>query len=139
MVDRTVLAAKIAAIQDAVARIAFMLPAEAGAFVEDRTVREVVTLNLLVAVQETIALATHWIADEGWDVPHTQGDVFTILATRDVIDSELAARLRSAAGLRNLIAHRYGAIDYHRLFSIAAKDTGDLTRFCQQLARRAGV
>lgn len=42
--------------------------AESRSFVSDRTAREVVTLNLFLALQESIALATHWLADEGWDV-----------------------------------------------------------------------
>ena len=53
--------------------------------------REVVTLNLFLALQESIALATHWLADEGGDVPQTHGEAFTALAARGVIDTLLAA------------------------------------------------
>jgi hypothetical protein len=65
MVDRALLAAKIAAVEDAEARIQSTLPAEVDAFLADRTAREVVLLNLFVAIQECIALAAHWLADEG--------------------------------------------------------------------------
>jgi uncharacterized protein YutE (UPF0331/DUF86 family) len=41
----------------------------------------------------------------------------------------LAQRLRTAAGLRNLIAHQYAAIDVRRLFVIASADVDDLVRF----------
>jgi uncharacterized protein YutE (UPF0331/DUF86 family) len=69
MVDKTLLARKLAAIRDAVARIREVLPASIDAFRTDRTAREIVTLNLFVALQESIAVATHWLADEGWGVP----------------------------------------------------------------------
>lgn len=138
MVDKVILAAKVAAIRDATQRIRTVLPPTADAFLADRTSREVVTLNLFLALQESIALATHWLADEGWDVPQTHGQAFSALAERGVIDAELATRLRAAAGLRNLIAHRYAAIDFRRLFAIASEDLEDLERFCRQLAERAG-
>jgi uncharacterized protein YutE (UPF0331/DUF86 family) len=137
VVDRTVLAARVAAIRDAVDRIREVLPGTVDAFLADRTTREIVTLNLFLALQECIALATHWLADEGAEVPRTHGDVFTALADRGVIDGALAGRLRSAAGLRNLIAHQYGVIDLRRLYAIASGDLDDLVTYCQVLAKRA--
>lgn len=137
MVDRTVLAAKVAAVRDAVARIAEVLPATATEFGADRTAREIVTLNLFCALQDCIALATHWLADAGWDVPQSYGEVFASLGERNVIEPDLASRLRAAAGLRNLIAHQYGEIDYERLFSIASDQRADLLAFCEELAGKA--
>jgi uncharacterized protein YutE (UPF0331/DUF86 family) len=137
VVDRTILATKVAAVHDAVARIRDVLPASADDFLADRAAREMVTLNLFVAIQETIALATHWLADAGWEVPQTHGDVFTALASHGITEAALAARLRAAAGLRNLIAHQYGVIDYARLFAIASREVDDLLAFCRQLANRA--
>lgn len=139
MVDKAVLAKKLSAIRDAVARIREVLPPSADAFHADRTTREVVTLNLFVALQEALAAATHWIADEGWNVPQSYGEVFTVLADRDILDRGLAARLRGAAGLRNLIAHQYGVVDVDRIFTIASNDLDDLLLFCQQMAARSGT
>ena len=137
MVDEPLLADKIAAVRDAVARIREVLPSEPDRFRSDRTAREVVVLNLFVAVQECLALATHWVADEGWDVPGGYRDVFTSLVEHRVIEAELAGRLAAAAGLRNLIAYRYAALDWERLHAIAAEDLDDLLDFCAVLARRA--
>lgn len=53
MVDRLLLAKALADIRDAVARS-----------------REVVVLNLFVALQHGLSLATHWLADAGLDVPN---------------------------------------------------------------------
>ena len=65
MVDVAVLARKVAAIRDAVGRIRELLPETAAAFLADRTARDVVTFNLFLALQGTISLASHWLADEG--------------------------------------------------------------------------
>lgn len=136
MVDLAVLARKIAAIRDAVERIREVLPATAAAFLADRTAREVVSLNLFLALQETIGLATHWLADDGAIVPDTYGDVFSALAERGVIDASLGERLRAAAGLRNLVAHQYGVLDFTRVHEVARVDVADLLEFCEQLSSR---
>jgi uncharacterized protein YutE (UPF0331/DUF86 family) len=139
VVDKTVLSSKIAAVRDAVSRIRAVLPPSAEAFSEDRTAREVVTWNLFLALQESISLATHWLSDEGWSVPRTHGEVFSALAEQHVIDGALASRLRAAAGLRNLLAHQYGVVDFSRLYAIASSDLDDLLAFCRALAERAGA
>ena len=137
MVDRALLAAKIAAVRDATARVRAVLPASAEAFIADRTVREVVTLNLLVAIQDCLDLATHWLADAGWDMPETYADVFFALAEHAVIPRELAARLAVAAAVRNLVAHQDGVLDWRRVYTLAASDLGDLDAFCATLADEA--
>ncbi|MDA1185301.1 MAG: DUF86 domain-containing protein [Acidobacteria bacterium] len=136
MVDLVVLARKVAAIRDAVGRIREVLPATSDAFLADRTAREVVSLNLFIALQETIGLATHWLADEGAMVPDTYGDVFSALAERGIIDAALGERLRAAVGLRNLVAHQYGVLDFVRVHEVARVDVADLLAFCEQLSAR---
>ena len=137
MVDNAVLARKLAAIRDAVDRIREVLPASAEAFRHDRTAREIVILNLFIGLQEAIAIATHWLADEGWEVPQSYGEAFTALAERHILEASLAERLRAASGLRNLIAHQYGAVDVNRIFELASHDLDDLLSFSQQIAKHA--
>lgn len=135
MVDRPVIAKKVAAVRDAIARIHAVLPADVHTFLHDRTAREVVILNMFVALQESLDLATHWVADEGWDVPQSYREVFTALAEHGVLDRALADRLASAAGLRNLVAHRYGVVDWRRVHASASSDLGDLEAFCSAIGR----
>jgi uncharacterized protein YutE (UPF0331/DUF86 family) len=135
MIDRAVLAQRIAAIRDAVERIRDELPATPEALASDRTAREIVVLNLFVAVQECIAIATHWLADDGRDVPSTDGAVFRALAEHGAIDPALASRMATAAGLRNVIAHRYAALDWARIHDVASSDLDDLVAFCQAMAK----
>ena len=65
------------------------------------------------------------------------GDVFLALAEHEVIDRELARKLVAASGLRNLIAHQYGAIDADRLHAIDTGSLEDLLGFTRVLAQRA--
>lgn len=127
----------MAAVRDAVARIRAVLPEAPETFEADRTAREVVILNLFIAVQTCLDLATHWLADEGWDVPQSYGEIFLALADHEVIPRELARRLVAAVGLRNLIAHQYGRVDWARVHRTASSsDLDDLEAFCAALAAK---
>ncbi len=137
MIDKVLLADRIAAVRDAVARIREFLPRDVADFEADRTAREVVVLNLFVALQECLSLSTHWLADAGWEVPSSYRDAILALVEHGVIERALGERLASAAGLRNLIGHRYGAVDWRRIHEIASNETGDLLDFCAALARAA--
>jgi uncharacterized protein YutE (UPF0331/DUF86 family) len=139
VVDRTIAAAKVAAIRDAVDRIRRTLPPDPGAFEADRTAREVVILNLFVALQESVSLATHWLADAGLDVPGSYREIFLALAARGMIPRELAQRLASAAGFRNLVAHQYGVLDPLRVHAMATSELGDLLDFCEVVGRAVGT
>jgi uncharacterized protein YutE (UPF0331/DUF86 family) len=139
MVDRQILAEKIASVREAVARIREVLPAERDAFLADRTVREVVILNLFVALQDCMSLAAHWLSDAGLDVPQSYAQVFLRLGERGILGPDLAERLAAASGLRNLVAHRYGVLDWSRVHEIASTQLDDLLAFCEALARRASA
>jgi len=139
VVDKAVVAAKVAAIRDAVDRIRGVLPPEANPFEADRTTREVVILNLFVALQETVSLATHWLADAGLDVPGSYREIFLDLAERAKVPRDLARRLASAAGFRNLVAHQYGVLDPARVHAIASTELGDLLDFCELVSREVGA
>src|SRR3989304_5160486 len=65
VVDRALLGKQVATVRDAVTRIRAVLPASREAFEADRTAREVVVLNLFVAIQVCLDLAAHWLPHEG--------------------------------------------------------------------------
>jgi uncharacterized protein YutE (UPF0331/DUF86 family) len=139
MVDEAVQAAKTAAVLDAVRRIREVLPGTAQELRAGRTAREVVTLNLFVAIQECVDLASHWLADVGQSVPRTYAEVFVALGEHGAVNPALAQRLAAAGGLRNLIAHQYGALDPVRLHEVASNRLDDLLEFCRELARARGA
>ena len=112
MVDKALLSAKIAVVRDATMRVRAVLPRSADAFGADRTIREVVILNLFVAIQACLDLASHWLADAGWEMPRTYADVFAALAEHDVIPRR-------------------------RAYAMASADLGELDAFCATIAKHA--
>ena len=137
MVDSYVLARSLADVRDAVARIRAVLPADPASFERDRTAREVVVLNLFVALQNCLTVATHWLADAKLDVPAGYREALLALRDRGVLQADLAERLAAAAGLRNLIAHRYGVLDWRRVHDVASTRLADLLQFADEIERAA--
>jgi len=135
VVDAAVVANKIAAIRDAVDRVRDMLPSGLEKFRADRTAREVIILNVFVALQETVSLSAHWLADSGMSVPGSYREIFLELADRQRIPLALAQRLAAAASFRNLVAHRYAALDPARIYAIASNELRDLLEFCEIVSR----
>jgi uncharacterized protein YutE (UPF0331/DUF86 family) len=60
-----------------------------------------------------------------------------MVGDRGDIAPDLAARLAAASGLRNLVAHQYGVLDWTRIHTLATERLDDLLAFCDQLASRA--
>ena len=87
------------------------------------------------AVQASIDLAHHIIAEEGLEVPATYRAAFASLASGAWIDGELTGRLAGWAGLRNVIAHAYVEVDFARVHA-ALGERDDLRSFATAMARR---
>ena len=62
--------------------------------------RDLACFYLLLAIQESVDLAAHAVADAGWSPPEDAGGVFDVLADHDVIDrtSPTPCTLPSASG-----------------------------------------
>jgi uncharacterized protein YutE (UPF0331/DUF86 family) len=101
--------------------------------------RDLASFYVFLAIQEAIDLAAHWVADAGWPPPDEAGGAFDVLADRGAIERDLADAMRKAVGLRNRIAHGYGAVDHERLFREMRDGSRELRRFLARVAAAAGL
>lgn len=131
MVDRQLVGGKVARVMAAVQRIREFLPARSAQFGADQTAMDVVVLNLFVAIQQVMAIATHLLADSGLSVPGEYAGVFDALGKHKMIDPGLAERLVDAAKFRDLIARQCAKIDPLLVYRVASQDVDDLLAFCR--------
>lgn len=134
MVDRGVITAKLAELSDRMARVQKFRPENAEKLADDRQAQDLVSFNLMLAVQSCLDIASHLIADEAWPPAPDLATSFRRLREHRVIDGDTAAALGRAAGLRNVIAHVYGEVDTELLFAAATDGLEDLERFASQVA-----
>lgn len=63
------------------------------------------------AIEACVDAAHHVVADLGLGVPNSNGEAFRLLSGADLLATELATEMASAAGFRNVLVHDYAEVD----------------------------
>lgn len=135
MIDRERALAKITTIDRCLARIADVRGERRKALLPV-DVEDIASLNLQRAIQAAVDLATHIVSAEGYGTPDSTAGVFLLLQQRDVIDADLANRLKRMVGFRNIAVHEYQTVDPAILESILERHLGDLRVLVNQVTER---
>jgi len=96
-------------------------------------IQDVLLFRLQQAVETAIDIANHLVS--GLALPHQDKarDVFSLLTKHGVISADLAKKMGSACGFRNLIVHMYGEIDFSSVFRDYKNDLQDLRDFAKEI------
>lgn len=105
------------------------------AFLAAEGLRAQAERHLQVAIQAAIDVAVHVVAEETGATPETYGQAFELLGAAGALDDDLAADLRRAAGLRNVLVHGYLDVDPEQVWDHLAR-LDVLERFAQAMDRR---
>jgi uncharacterized protein YutE (UPF0331/DUF86 family) len=135
VVDRALLSAKLAELDDRIARARSHCPATLDELRADRDALDLVSFNLMLAVQTCSDIASHIIADEGWSTAQSLAAGFNRLRDQGVVSPATAASLARAVGLRNVVAHGYGGINPAMVHAAATAGVRDLETFSEEVAR----
>jgi uncharacterized protein YutE (UPF0331/DUF86 family) len=135
MVRRDVAARKLARAQAWLDDASAILQRPLAEYRDSARERDLSAFYLMLAIQECVDLAAHWVADEGWGPPDDAAGTFDVLADHDVISRSLADELHGAVGLRNLIAHGYARLDHERVHGEADAGVRALRQFLEATAR----
>jgi uncharacterized protein YutE (UPF0331/DUF86 family) len=125
--------AKAARIRHRIDRIRQTAGGSRAELIADEGRTEQVAFNVFLAMQDSIDVASHVIADEGWEAPETLSEGFDVLHRHGVISAGTAAAMRQGTKLRNLITHAYADIDAGRLFDAAREGLTELDAFLREV------
>ncbi len=128
MVDKDVILEKVGQIQRCLKRI-HEKTQDNPQTLENIDVQDIFVLNLQRAVQTTLDLAAHVIAEEGLGLPHDLKENFQILENANLIAPSLSQRLQKMVGFRNIAVHEYSTIEVPILKSVLTKDLHDIEEF----------
>lgn len=134
MVKADVVAAKLTELADRVERVRSSCPGTAEELAASRDALDLVSFNLMLAVQICADIASHIIADEGWPAARGLAESFTRLQTKAILSESTASALAKAVGLRNVVAHGYASIDPAMVFAAARSGLADLEGFATEVA-----
>lgn len=78
----------------------------------------------------------HWVAENGRGVPNSSREAFDILADHNVIEAELAGKLKAMVGFRNIAVHDYQKINLEILRRIITEHLDDLIDYKRALLNK---
>lgn len=127
--DRRIVADKLESLRRCIARVEAMRPDTVETLRSDVDLQDILSVNLMRAVQVCVDLAAHLVADLDGRAPETMADLFTVLEQAEHLSPEVASRMRSAVGFRNVAVHVYQSIDWDVVFAIADDHLDDFRAF----------
>jgi uncharacterized protein YutE (UPF0331/DUF86 family) len=138
MVDEDIIFEKIANIQSCLKRIKDKTQLNPKTL-DDIDVQDIFVLNLQRAIQSTIDLAAHIIAEEGLGLPESLRDNFVYLEDAGIIPDELAKKMVAMTGFRNIAVDEYQKIEIKVLSAILTDHLQDLEAFYQAILSHCGL
>lgn len=135
VVNKDLIAAKLAELVDRIDRARTRCPANAHELAADRDALDLVSFNLMLAVQACADIASHIIADEGWPAAKTLAIGFDRLVEHAVTTEATGEQLKRSVGLRNVVAHGYAPVNAGMVHAAATTGLADLEAFAADVAR----
>jgi len=126
LVDADVLRRRIDALLEYLQRLERFRSVARANFVHEPDVHHLAERYLHLAIEAALDIANHIIADQGYEAPETYRDAFAILQSHAVLAADLATRLQSWAGFRNILVHAYLTIDHGVTWDAIQNDLADL-------------
>lgn len=127
--DQRLVEEKIESLRRCVRRVESRRPDQIDLLLSDWDLQDILTLNLTRAVQLSVDIAMHLIASTDRPVPETMGESFDHLREMDVLSGNLAERMKSAVGFRNVAIHNYRKLDWEIVHTISHEHLDDFRQF----------
>lgn len=102
----------------------------------DDTLKGAVERYLYLLCQATIDLAEAILVHFGLRTPFTYGEIFEILQENNIIDKNIALKMKKMTGFRNILTHAYGEININIVLGVLKKDINDFLIFTKAVEQK---
>ena len=102
---------KIEEIQEYLAELEEFMPDTFEGYRHDSKTKAACERYFEKIIEAAVDLAYLVIKNNGFKIPDDDKGAFDILAKEGIITEILAARLKDAKGMRNIISHEYGTVE----------------------------
>jgi uncharacterized protein YutE (UPF0331/DUF86 family) len=137
--DKEVIGVKLESLRRCVQRIEDKTPETAETLLEDNDLQDIICINLERAVQISVDLASHIIADSDMPAAGSMRESFEQLCKLNLISDELAVRMKKAVGFRNVAVHAYQEINWKIVYAIITTRLSDFVDYAKAVSRAAGL
>ncbi len=126
---------KMGIIEERVSKLADMAQ-KIGTFEEyvtSRDNRDIAERNIQVAIEACLDIGKIIIANQNLPEPADNKGVFSVLAEKNIINTESLRFLIPMAGTRNILVHGYDRIDNALIYGIIKKHLNHFEEFLDQI------
>ena len=106
---------------------------------KDVDIRGMVERYLYLGIQASIDLAEAIISLKNFRKPTTLSENFYILEEEKIISKKLAEEMANLVGLRNILSHQYGKINYDIVYDVLQNKLGIMEEFINRIKRKLKV
>ena len=138
MVDRHALSSRLDALEGYLAELRSFQSVRREDFLREPALHHLAERYLHLASESVLDIAHHVISEQGFRQSQSYKDAIEVLHEERLIDRDLADRLKSWMGFRNILVHLYLEIDHGRTYDAIRDDLGDLVQFAAAMARLLG-
>jgi uncharacterized protein YutE (UPF0331/DUF86 family) len=131
--NKDVVQNKLTSLQRCLARIEENYPNNLETLEADINMQDVISINLIRAVQVCVDIASHYVSYAGKAPPVTMSESFEKLAKAGIISPHIAERMKKAVGFRNISVHAYQDIDWVIVYKIVTEHLEDFSDYGQAI------
>lgn len=131
----TVIRIKLQEMAESVDMAGGHLPDSVDSFEELGIIKDGIYKRIEYAIENVFDICAILNADLHLGVPGSDEDILENLVRHGVFGSGIRQSLKAMKGFRNIVVHRYGAIDDALAFSILKEQIGDFALFRQEVER----
>ena len=134
-IDKKVIGEKLISLNRCLERIKLHTPTSVETLQNNFDAQDIISLNIQRAVQISVDIAAHILAEQLHEQTPTMAETFLALSRHGLLDSQLASRLAKAVGFRNIAVHEYNTLDMNILYSIITKEISCFDEFAAVVLR----
>ncbi|OGV37054.1 MAG: hypothetical protein A2X48_04380 [Lentisphaerae bacterium GWF2_49_21] len=134
--DNMLIMNKIESLRRCIGRIREKTPETSAQLESDLDLQDIVTVNLERAVQASVDIAAHIIADIESPAPETMSEAFVIIEKKGFISKDVSARMQKAVAFRNIAVHAYQKMNWNIVHKIATEGIRDFVEFTRQISEK---
>jgi uncharacterized protein YutE (UPF0331/DUF86 family) len=134
--DNMLIFNKIESLRRCISRIREKTPETVGQLESDLDLQDIITVNLERAVQMSVDIGSHIIADIESPAPETMAEAFVILEKNSFITGDVSEKMQKAVAFRNIAVHAYQKMNWNIVHKIAKDGIKDFVEFARQVTEK---
>ena len=135
MVDEVLILRKLSELDDYYLQISEYASITAGEYTKDWKIQRIIERTLQMMIETCIDVAGHIISDQGFRIPKSYSDAFSVLYENDIIDEKLHSSLKKMSQFRNIVVHQYDKIDSAIVVGILQRNLKDFIAYRDTIIR----